>query len=154
MSTYKMAPLLTILSSILPNILDRILPGDNKEIQTKKLEIQSEILKGVMDQDIAQMDINKTEAASAHLFVAGWRPFAGWCSVFAVMIWPILSNLLNWILIVNKLPVIPPMDTSLYMTILMGMLGIGSLRTYEKYNEVDTKKINPILSAFKKSNPQ
>lgn len=149
-----MNPLLLLLGNILPGILDRVLPGEDKETVFKKLQIQTELQKAVADQNVAQNEVNKVEAASANVFVAGWRPFAGWCSVFAVMLWPILSSLINWILILYKLPTIPPLDVSLYVTILTGMLGIGGLRTYEKYNEVDTKEVAALRSILPFGNKQ
>lgn len=147
-----MNALFALLSSILPGILDRVLPGEDPETRSKKLELTLELQKAVAEQNIAQTEVNKIEAANASFFVAGWRPFAGWCSVIAIMVWPIIQSLLNWILITQQLPIIPNLDTSLYLTVLTGMLGLGGLRTYEKYNEVDTKQVNSFLSMFKRNN--
>lgn len=145
-----MAPLIALIGSILPGILDRVLPGDDKETRVKKLEIQAELQKAILDQNVAQNEVNKVEAASPSLFVAGWRPFAGWCAVFAVMLWPILSTIINWGLVMNNLPALVPLESSIYNVILTGMLGIGGLRSFEKYNEVDTKNMTSLLNIFKK----
>ena len=73
---------------------------------------------------LAQLEINKAEAASGSVFKGGWRPFVGWVCGIALLYHFILSPLI--------LPPIPEFDMGSLMTVLMGMLGLGGLRTYEK----------------------
>tara|TARA_R110000822_G_scaffold10646_7_gene40168 strand:+ start:932 stop:1327 length:396 start_codon:yes stop_codon:yes gene_type:complete len=81
-----------------------------------------------------QTEINKLEAGSASLFVSGWRPMCGWICSFGVGFNYILRPLLNYVLAIF-LPLVKQMDSldmSQLMPLLMGMLGFGALRSYEK----------------------
>lgn len=80
-----------------------------------------------------QIDVNVEEAKSSNIFVAGWRPFIGWVCGLAFA-WQFIG-LPIFLFISNALghPVQPPVfDTASMTTVLLGMLGLGSLRTYEK----------------------
>ena len=83
---------------------------------------------------LAQLEINKAEAASGSLFKGGWRPFIGWTSGIAFAYHFVMQPLLVFVLTVSALdlPELPEFDMSTLLTVLGGMLGIGSLRTYEK----------------------
>ena len=83
---------------------------------------------------LAQLDINKAEAASGSLFKGGWRPFVGWVCGVAFAYHFVLQPLLIFILSVFKisLPDLPEFDMSTLLTTLGGLLGIGGLRSYEK----------------------
>tara|TARA_R110000823_G_scaffold25500_1_gene74969 strand:- start:128 stop:559 length:432 start_codon:yes stop_codon:yes gene_type:complete len=87
-----------------------------------------------------QMEINKVEAASSNWFVAGWRPFVGWVCGFALAYAAILEPLMRFIASVNdytgKFPII---DTTITMQVLLGMLGLGAMRTREKEKGVNNK---------------
>jgi hypothetical protein len=88
---------------------------------------------GELAQITGQMEINKVEAASSSLFVSGWRPSVGWvCSAgFAVQF--IVGPLAEWGSALYGHPVkFPQMDTGTMMPLLLGMLGLGGLRTAEK----------------------
>jgi hypothetical protein len=81
-----------------------------------------------------QLEVNKTEAAHKSLFVAGWRPFIGWCCGLGLLYSVLLSPLLDiWF----EMPVI---DSSLLMPTMTGMLGLGALRSYEKVKGVSREK--------------
>lgn len=87
--------------------------------------------------DIAQLDINKTEAAHRSIFVAGWRPFIGWsCGV--ALAWNYIAQpiLVFTLAQTGNLVDLPALDMSQMMPVLMGMLGLGGLRTFEKYKSV------------------
>lgn len=78
-----------------------------------------------------QAEINKVEAQNRSMFVAGWRPFIGWiCGLafgFHYIVMPLLLAYTD----------IEPVefDTNSLFTVLMGMLGLGGLRTYEKLKD-------------------
>jgi hypothetical protein len=81
-----------------------------------------------------QTDINLAESKSSSLFVSGWRPFTGWVCSFGVGFNYVLRPFLNYVLAVFY-PLVEQMDAldmSQLMPLLMGMLGFGVLRTYEK----------------------
>jgi len=81
-----------------------------------------------------QLEINKAEAQSRNIFVAGWRPFIGWTCGLA-MFWhfvgvPITLFFVGWFAV--EIPELPQFDMNSLMTVLLGMLGLGGLRTFEK----------------------
>lgn len=82
-----------------------------------------------------QLDINKAEASHRSIFVAGWRPFVGWtCGValaWHFVLAPFIIFGAGFTGVV--LPDLPQFDMSSLLTVLMGMLGLGGLRSFEKY---------------------
>ena len=81
-----------------------------------------------------QLEINKAEAASSSVFKGGWRPFIGWTCGAAFAYHFVLQPFLLFAVAVFGLdiPPLPQFDMSSLMTVLMGMLGLGGLRTFEK----------------------
>ena len=81
----------------------------------------------------AQIEVNKVEAGSTNLFVSGWRPFVGWTCGFALCYHFVLQPLLMFVLSAIGNPMeLPGFDMTTLTTVLMGMLGRGGLRSYEK----------------------
>lgn len=78
-----------------------------------------------------QAEINKVEAQNRSMFVSGWRPFIGWICGFAFGFHYIVMPLL--LAYTDIKPV--EFDTNSLFTVLMGMLGLGGLRTYEKLKD-------------------
>lgn len=83
---------------------------------------------------LAQLEINKAEAASGSIFKGGWRPAVGWVCAIAFAYHFILKDLIIFgaSFAGLELPELPAFDMGTLLTVLGGMLGIGSLRTYEK----------------------
>ena len=83
---------------------------------------------------LAQIEVNKAEAASGSLFKGGWRPAVGWVCAIAFAYHFILKDLIVFGCAVAgvEVPELPEFDMGTLLTVLGGMLGIGSLRTYEK----------------------
>ena len=83
----------------------------------------------------SQIEVNKAEAQSRHWFVASWRPFIGWTCGIALMCHFVLSQFILFFATMFgfDLPALPEFDMGSLMTVLMGMLGLGGLRTFEKY---------------------
>jgi hypothetical protein len=83
---------------------------------------------------MAQTDINKTEAQHRSIFVAGWRPFIGWtCGValaYHFVVAPLILFGAGWA--GAEIPELPQFDMDSLMTVLLGMLGLGGMRTFEK----------------------
>tara|TARA_E500000081_G_scaffold118218_1_gene122029 strand:+ start:347 stop:739 length:393 start_codon:yes stop_codon:yes gene_type:complete len=81
----------------------------------------------------SQIEVNKVEAASTKLFVSGWRPFIGWTcglGMFGNFITIPFANFSLALLEVNIVIPLVPLETM--MPVLMGMLGLGAMRSYEK----------------------
>lgn len=83
---------------------------------------------------LAQLEINKAEAASGSVFKGGWRPAVGWVCAIAFAYHFILKDLIIFgaSFAGYQLPELPEFDMGTLLTVLGGMLGIGGLRTYEK----------------------
>jgi hypothetical protein len=81
----------------------------------------------------AQIEVNRTEAAHKSLFVAGWRPATGWICASGLAFNYICVPLGNFTLALLQNPIlIPSLDLSQMLPVLMGMLGLGAYRTFEK----------------------
>ena len=85
-----------------------------------------------------QLEINKAEAQHRSLFVAGWRPFLGWCLSFALAWHFIFAPFIIFVCAFSgmEIPELPFFDMESLMTVLLGMLGLGSLRTVEKIKNI------------------
>ena len=86
------------------------------------------------EQNLAQMAINKEEAASGSLFKGGWRPFVGWVCGVAFCYHFIVQPVIIFIIALTgiNIPDLPSFNMNTLLTVLGGLLGIGGLRTYEK----------------------
>mgnify|MGYP001307522027 FL=1 len=80
-----------------------------------------------------QGEINKIEAQHRTIFVAGWRPFIGWVCGVALAYNFILRDLLVWFIGPEQVP--PALQMEHLMTVLIGMLGLGGMRTFEKFKD-------------------
>lgn len=133
-----------ILKPLVGPVVDKLLnfiPDPNARAKAKE-DFEKELLQIVANADKQQAEINKVEAAHASLFVAGWRPFIGWIGGFAIMYAYIGHPFLSWGLLVfdNTLPVLPTIETDMIFQLILGMLGMGGLRTFEKVKGVARKK--------------
>lgn len=89
----------------------------------------------------AQLEVNKAEAAHKSLFVAGWRPAVGWVCVAGMAGNFIVIPLANFALALTGTAItIPLVALSEMMPVLMGMLGLGAMRTAEKVKGVQREK--------------
>jgi len=89
----------------------------------------------------AQLEVNKTEAAHRSLFVSGWRPAVGWTCCIGLASQYILIPMANFALALADSTIeIPVLDMATMMPVLMGMLGLGAMRTYEKKEGVQRDK--------------
>jgi hypothetical protein len=120
-------------TGLLRGILDKVIP-DAKD----RLEAEQAIGKMEHALQLSQIEINRKEAESSSLFVSGWRPAVGWVCVLSMLYAVVLNDLLNWVLAVaamfteKPLPALPEADMTLTFDLLLALLGIGGLRTYEK----------------------
>lgn len=123
-------------------IIDSVGKVASDLITTDKERIELELESRRIDQatDLAQMEVNKTEAQNQNLFVAGWRPAIGWVGAAAMayqfLAYPLLVWSWTWMQAEQIVPqdVKPPpmLDTEALWVILSGMLGIAGMRSFEK----------------------
>jgi hypothetical protein len=121
-------------------LLDKFIPDADErnrlahEIATMSERHAHEISK-------AQLAVNQTEAAHKSLFVAGWRPAVGWVCVMGMACNFLVAPVGNLILKLNGSDIeVPLVDLQTMMPVLMGMLGLGAMRTYEKAKGVQREK--------------
>ncbi|MDE2098406.1 MAG: hypothetical protein KGL39_14225 [Patescibacteria group bacterium] len=90
-------------------------------------------LNGEIQQVLGQLDVNKAEASNASLFVAGWRPAVGWTCAAGLASQFLIGPMSTWVASLLGHPIVyPSLDMGTLLTLLMGMLGLGGMRTYEK----------------------
>ena len=121
------------------NVISEGLAIINKFIPDKNLQakIESEYRVAMLNIDaqqaIAQSETNKIEAASSDNFTRRWRPFIGWICGVAMAYHFVLQPLLAFIFAIFGNPItLPVFDMDTLYTVLMGMLGLGGMRTFEK----------------------
>ena len=120
-------------------VLDRVLP-DPAQQAAAKLELMRLQQSGELAQITGQMEINKVEAASSSIFVSGWRPAIGWICGAGFAVQFVVGPLAEWGSALAGHPVkFPTMDTGTMMPLLLGMLGLGGMRTAEKIQGVAAK---------------
>ena len=112
------------------------------ELQKAEMIFQTREMELRQQQNLGQLDLNKVEAGNANVFVSGWRPFIGWVCGFALAYGFILEPVLRFLAKVmfgyeGEFPVIELAELN---SILLGMLGLGSLRTFEKVKGVADEK--------------
>jgi hypothetical protein len=127
------------LSSLLDvgkTLIDKLIPDPRAKAEAlQKLETLHQ--SGDLAIIAGQLDVNKIEAANPKLFIAGWRPFIGWTCGAALAFQLVLGPLVVWASAIFKHPVVLPiMQTELLTTLLVGMLGLGGMRTIEKLQGV------------------
>ena len=89
----------------------------------------------------AQLEVNKAEAAHNSMFVAGWRPAVGWCCVLGMAGNFLVIPMTNFVLALMAIEVVIPLiDLETMMPVLMGMLGLGAMRSYEKVKGVSRER--------------
>tara|TARA_A100001388_G_scaffold267173_1_gene241020 strand:- start:8624 stop:9016 length:393 start_codon:yes stop_codon:yes gene_type:complete len=115
----------------------------NKFVADKdlKVKLEHELKTAFHAANLAQIDLNKQEAAHQSMFVAGWRPFVGWTCGIALAYHFLIAPLLGFVLVLYDINTpMPEFEFSQLSTILMGMLGLGGLRSYEKMKGVHRDK--------------
>jgi len=123
------------------SLLDKFIPDADErarlahDIATMSEKHAQELARG-------QIEINKAEAAHKSMFVAGWRPFVGWtCGV--ALAWHFVGQPLAVFGIAVagiQTPALPVFEMESLLTVLLGMLGLGGLRTFEKTKGVSREK--------------
>lgn len=121
-------------------LLDKFIEDkDQKNALAQQLATMSE--RHAQELAKAQIEVNKVEASSSSLFVSGWRPAVGWVCVLGMAGNFIIIPLANFVLALSDSNItIPLIDTATMMPVLMGMLGLGAMRSAEKIKKVSREQ--------------
>jgi len=131
-----LAALIPLLTSAFGTVIDRVVP-DKVAAEKAKQDLAVDLMKMAQESNLAQIEVNKTEAASSNLFVAGWRPGIGWVCVAALAYQFVLVPLGVWLAAIGgyDLPTPPNLDDMLW-ELMFGLLGMAGLRSVEKIKGV------------------
>lgn len=132
-------PIPAIVGAFLPalgTLIDRLIP-DRAAAERAKLEIEAQLVASANEAALAQVEVNKIEAGHNSVFVAGWRPSIGWVCA-AGLVWAfVLAPVASWGLVVLGVKAeLPPIQTNYLLELVVAMLGMGGLRTFEKMRGV------------------
>ena len=132
--------MLNLLIGPITELLSKVIP-DKTERERLAYEISTLAERQAHEQMMAQLEVNKTEASHMSLSVAGWRPFIGWSCGIAMAFNYIGVPVVETVSVINGTPLtIDPLDLEVMMPVLLGMLGLGGMRSYEKRNGVAREK--------------
>ncbi|RMD58752.1 hypothetical protein D6833_12485 [Candidatus Parcubacteria bacterium] len=110
-------------------------------VELAKVQLQLEQLENALAQ--GQLEINKAEAQHPSIFVAGARPFLMWGCGFALLYASLFEPLMRFIAVVafDYNGEFPVLDTTVTTQVLMGLLGLAGMRSYDKTKGIDTRRI-------------
>ena len=124
------------------NFINGLKPDDQVKLKELEYDFQKFLLSNGIQLDLAQIDVNKEEAKSENIFIAGWRPFVGWVGGVGFAYLAVVEPVGRFVaaVIFGYTGAFPVIDTGLLVTVLMGLLGMSGLRTYEKKQDVNKNR--------------
>ncbi len=124
-----------LISAVLPSVMEvagRFLPEDAEERRKAEQEIEAQLAQHLAAVDLAQIAVNREEA-KGNWFQAGWRPCTGWIAALSFGWVYLFQPMASFVLAqTGNLVQLPSLDMSQMMPILLGLLGLGGLRTLER----------------------
>jgi roadblock/LC7 domain-containing protein len=132
-------PIPAIVTALLPalgTLVDRLIP-DKAEAEKARNQLEAQLVTAANAAAMAQVEVNKVEAGHSSVFVAGWRPSIGWVCA-AGLAWAfVLAPIASWALVVLGIKAeLPAIQFDHLFELVLAMLGIGGLRTFEKLRGV------------------
>ena len=126
--------MITSLIAPVTGLLDKFIE-DKDQKNALAHEIATLAEKQAHEAQLAQIKVNQEEAKHRSIFVAGWRPFVGWvCGVALAYHFILAPIILFSVSIIGvQIPELPSFNMETLTTVLLGMLGLGGLRSFEKY---------------------
>ncbi len=119
-----------------PDAVTQALRTDPKALAKVVMLEQSDAMRLALtklEEQASQVRVDELEAKSSSIFVSGWRPAVGWVCVTAFGVAYVLEPLVAWgAALAHATVSLPALDLSTMMPVLLGMLGLGGLRTAEK----------------------
>lgn len=126
---------ITAVLNVGSQIIDKIWPNKD-EAEKAKVRLAELAQAGDLKEIellLGQQEVNKIEAAHESIFVAGWRPFIGWVCGSSLAYYYVAQPFLVWAFdLLGYNTSMPMLETGELMTILLGMLGLGAFRSYDK----------------------
>ena len=131
---------ITAILGIGSKLIDHFFPDAN-QAAAAKLQLLEMQQNGDLQVMASQMEINKIEAQNPSLFVSGWRPFIGWGCGFAFLYVSLFEPIIRFIASVGfkYTGAFPTIDATITMQVLLGLLGLAGMRSWEKKEGVATK---------------
>lgn len=131
-----LAALIPALAPIVERLVGLIPDPNERERQRAALEQQ--IASAIQQQAAQQAEINKIEAGHSSLFVAGWRPFIGWVCGIGLAWTFVLQPIAVWVIAASGIDATMPLiPTDGLIELVLAMLGLGGLRTFERVKGVE-----------------
>ena len=128
------------IASGLFGLIDKLFTSEDERMAAKLKVLELE-----KSGELAQITVNAQEARHDSIFVAGWRPFIGWvCGLaftWAFLLYPVLSFFVVAFGIPVNLTLVPELELAAMMPVLMGMLGLGAMRSWEKREGVSRERL-------------
>lgn len=142
-------PLPAIAAALMPvvsTLIDRLIP-DKDAAAKAKLEMEAQLVATANQVNLAQIDVNKKEAEHSSIFVAGWRPAIGWvCSIG--LAWTFIGQpIAEWIMALKGIETeLPSLQTEYLLELVLALLGMAGLRTFEKLRGVARQQVAQVGS--------
>lgn len=120
-------------ANLINTVVTRIWP-DATEIEKAKLTQLTQEIQNEYSLQLEQIKVNAIEAQSSNWFTSNWRPFIGWIGGFALAYSAILEPIMRFVAKVqfNYIGEFPAIDNDITMQIVLGMLGMGAMRSFDK----------------------
>lgn len=133
------------IAGLVAPLIDKLIPDTNER---KKAQEQLERLEqsGELQTIMGQLAINLQEAKSENWFVSGWRPFVVW-TCGGSLFWEFLAKPFLVFFAVafdamtsEQIALVPTLELSVMMPVLLGMLGLGGMRSFEKWSKTNKNR--------------
>lgn len=130
------------LASPITDLISEVVVDKDKkrELDFKLKEIIAKADERYHEELMGQIEVNKIEAAHSSIFVAGWRPFIGWTGgvglAYTFVIAPFANQIAKYAGYAGEMVVL---DSGTLMTLVLAMLGVGGMRSFDKFQGIDTK---------------
>ncbi len=131
----------TAIATGVTTVINKIFPDADAKLKAQLEQAQKEIELHAQNA-LAQIEVNKIEAGSPNWFIAGARPFIMWACGVAFVYASLLEPLARFVaqVVFGYKGMFPELDTNLTMQVLLGLLGLGAMRTYEKVTGSESRR--------------
>lgn len=113
-----------------------------RELEFKLEELKVQADERYHEELMGQIEVNKIEAQHSSIFVAGWRPFIGWTGgvglAYTFVLSPFANQIANWLGYSGEMV---QLDTATLMSLVLSILGVGAMRSFDKREGTDTRQV-------------